>query len=198
MKINILLFDDFETLDVFGPVEIFGKVEDFELNYYSMSGSAVTSKQNTKIITEKISTADPKGILLIPGGQGTRPLVDNTVFINALRTVAETATYCLCVCTGSALLAKTGLLDGKKATSNKKSYDWVVRQNQAVDWIAQARWVTDGKYYTSSGVSAGIDMALAFVSDLKGEEKAVQISNHIEYIRNTDAAFDPFARNFIK
>ncbi len=93
MKINILLFDDFETLDVFGPVEILGKVEDFDLHYYSMNGSTVTSKQNTKIITEKISAADPKGVLLIPGGQGTRPLVENTVFINALRTVAEAAAY---------------------------------------------------------------------------------------------------------
>lgn len=198
MKINILLFEDFETLDVFGPVEILGKVEDYELNFYSMTGSVIKSKQNTQIVTEKISSADPKGILLIPGGQGTRPLVSNTVFINALRNIAETATYCLCICTGSALLAKTGLLDGKKATSNKKSYEWVTEQNKNVHWISQARWVTDGKYYTSSGVSAGIDMALAFVSDMKGEEKASQIANHIEYIRNTDASFDPFTRRNIQ
>ena len=138
--------------------------------------------------------ADTSGILLVPGGQGTRTLVDNSVFISVLRSLAEAAEYCLCVCTGSALLAKTGLLDNIRATTNKKSYEWAVSQNDKVLWAPKARWVHDGKFYTSSGVSAGIDMSFAFVSDILGAEKASQIANHIEYIRNTDSEFDPFTR----
>lgn len=72
---------------------------------------------------------------------------------------------CLTVCTGSALLAKTGLLNMKKATSNKKAFAWVKSVNNNVKWVEEARWVVDGKFYTSSGVSAGMDMVLGFIRD---------------------------------
>lgn len=74
------------------------------------------------------------------------------------------------ICTGSALLAKTGLLNDKYATSNKRSFEWVKISFDQVKWIEKARWVVDGKYYTSSGVSAGIDIALVFISDIQGIE----------------------------
>lgn len=83
------------------------------------------------------------------------------------------------VCTGSALLAKTGMLDGKDATTNKRAYNWVIQQNSNIKWIKEARWVQDGNIYTSSGVSAGIDMALGFVADNFGIEKAEEIATGI-------------------
>lgn len=186
MDINILLFSNFETLDVFGPVEIFGKLQGYRLRYLSMEGGIVSSSQGTKVITEKLETAAFKDILLVPGGQGTRLLVNDDTFIEKLKEVAVKSMYCLTVCTGSALLAKTDLLNGKKATSNKRAFDWVSSINTKVDWQPYDRWVVDGKFYTSSGVSAGIDMALGFVADRAGMDKAKNIASSIEYVWNSN------------
>ena len=193
MNVNILLFEDFETLDAFGPVEILGKIDDYKLKYYSFNGGVIVSAQGTSILTEKIESASKEGILVIPGGKGTRTLVNDKSFIQVLKDTAEVSTYCLSICTGSALIAMTGLLNNKKATSSKKAFDWVTSINPDVNWIKNARWVVDGKYYTSSGVSAGIDMALGFIRDRFSEQKAIDIATHIEYIWNKNSSDDFFA-----
>lgn len=131
--------------------------------------------------------------LFIPGGAGTRALVDDVQTIDLLRELTLKSTYTLSVCTGSALLAKTGLLKNINATSNKKAWEWVGSIDEDVKWQKSARWCVDGKFYTSSGVSAGIDMSLGFVKDLYGEQKAEDIAKHIEYIWNKDSTNDPFA-----
>ena len=193
MRIHILLFDDFETLDIFGPVEILARVEEHELVYESMKGGIVRSAQGTQIVTSHLGKAEPDSVLVIPGGQGTRILVKDDTFLNRLSEFVQNAGYVLSICTGSALLAKAGALDGLKATSNKKALEWVMSVSDQVDWIRHARWVRDGKFYTSSGVSAGMDMALGFVGDLYGMQKAKQIADDIEYIWNRDQNADPFA-----
>lgn len=192
MNVDILLFNDFEILDAFGPIEILGKIEEYKLKYYSLNGGIIVSAQGTPIVTEKIDTLSKDEILVIPGGRGTRTLVNDTQFLEMLKEKTEQSCYCLSVCTGSALLAKTGLLNGKKATSNKKAFDWVTSVNSNVNWIKNARWVVDGKYYTSSGVSAGIDMTLGYVRDRFSEQRAIDIANHIEYIWNSDCSKDLF------
>ena len=88
MIVNILLFNDFETLDVFGPVEVLGRVAGYELKYVSWSGGIVKSRQGTMILTGNLNDMDKNGILLVPGGQGTRPLVQETEFIADLREAA--------------------------------------------------------------------------------------------------------------
>lgn len=90
------------------------------------------------------------------------------------------------------MLAKSGVLDKRNATSNKKAFDWVRSISQNVNWIKKARWVVDEKYYTSSGVSAGMDMSLGFISDLFGIEKAKQIAFDIEYFWNSNKECDVF------
>lgn len=194
MDVNVLLFSDFETLDVFGPVEVLGHRKEYQLRYISVTGGVIRSRQGTEILTMPAKEADYSGILLVPGGQGTRSLVNDSEFIDILNQLAFQAEYCLCVCTGSALLAKTGILNGHRATSNKRAYDWVRSVNRSVDWIARARWVVDGKFYTSSGVSAGIDMSLGFIADRFGEEAAVRTADAIEYIWNSDKENDVFAK----
>ncbi len=193
-NVNFLLFDDFETLDLFGPVEVLGQVGSFKLNYYSLHGGIVLSHQKASIITNGINEADKKGILFVPGGQGTRTMINNTEFMSHLNSLANESTHCLTVCTGSALLAKTGALKGHRATSNKIAFDWVKSVDPEVEWVEEARWVVDGKFYTSSGVSAGIDMTLGFVADLLGHETAQKIADHIEYVWNSDKTKDLFCR----
>ena len=194
MVFNIILFPDFETLDVFGPVEVFGKLEDSEIRYFSLNGGIKGNGDNIKIETEPIENIRFMGAnaLFIPGGMGTRVEINNELFIQKLAALAEKSQYVLTVCTGSALLAKTGLLDGKRATSNKRSFDWVVASSENVDWIKKARWVVDGKYYTSSGISAGIDMALGFISHIAGSEKAGDIAYRMEYNWQRDKDADDF------
>lgn len=191
--VNIILFDKFETLDVFGPAEIFGKSDGYSVKYFSLTGGLTESAQGVRILTDKIPDGGLVGICLVPGGEGTRGLVRDDIFIKVLRELSETSIYTLCVCTGSALVAWTGLLNGKAATSNKLAFDWVSSIGKDVKWIRKARWVQDGKYYTSSGVSAGMDMVLGFISDFSGMEEAERIAKIIEYVWNKNKDDDPFA-----
>ena len=103
MDVNCILFDDFETLDLFGPVEVFGKVEEYNIKYFSIHGGLISSRQNAKIVTEHIDAMKPNSILIIPGGQGTRSLVDDDDFIKKLKDIIEKSSWCLSICTGSAL-----------------------------------------------------------------------------------------------
>ena len=191
---NVILFDNFQTLDAFGPVEVMGQMpKEYKQGFFSLQGGLVTGRHGFQVMTEPFSAITPGGVLLIPGGIGTRKLVGEADYIDALRVLAADAAYLLTVCTGSALLAKTGLLDGKSATSNKIAFDWVVTLSDAVNWVRKARWVADGNIYTSSGVSAGMDMTLGFISDHHGEQVAANAAAYIEYIRNKDSNADPFA-----
>ena len=94
----------------------------------------------------------------------------------------------LAVCTGSALLAKAGLLAGRRATTNDLAFDWTASLGRDVHWVRRARWVKDGTIYTSAGVSAGIDMEPGFVSDLYGEAEARGICRSMSYRWNRDPA----------
>jgi len=193
LKFNVILFENFETLDVFGPVEIIGKLDQhYKIEFYSEKGGIVRSSQNVRVQSIPLPEMGEKGVVLIPGGFGTRKEVDNTPFIDALRQTAEASQFVLTVCTGSALLARTGLLSGRRATSNKMAFDWVKEQDKSVLWKRKARWTKDDRYYTSSGVSAGIDMTLGFVADRHGIETAERIAKGIEYLWNRDADDDPF------
>ena len=192
MNFYFLLFDRFETLDLFGPVEIFGRTPDADLYYISTDGGIITSAQGAQIKTLKVESLPANSVLLIPGGMGTRILVDDTGFLRRIRELADSAEFVLSVCTGSALLAAAGLLKGRKATSNKYAFEWVKSTGDA-EWVRKARWVHYGKFYTSSGVSAGIDMALGFVSDYYGRDIAEENAKMAEYIWNDNADNDPFA-----
>ena len=192
MDISVILFEGFTTLDFTGPVEALQRIPEYSIKYFSLCGGPVSNGKGLAIETQPLAEAKP-GILLVPGGFGTRRLVNDEAFISALRKAAEESGCCLTVCTGSALLAKTGLLDGMRATSNKRAFDWAVSVNPRVRWQRRARWAKDGKYYSSSGVSAGIDMALGFISDRFGEAKAREIADAMEYVWNSDPGNDPFA-----
>jgi transcriptional regulator GlxA family with amidase domain len=193
MKFNVILFNDFETIDAFGPVEVIGKLEKlYEIEYYSEKGGIVRSSQNVRVETLPLSGIVDGGIILIPGGFGTRREVNNEALIKSIKELAGRSEFLLTVCTGSALLAKTGLLKKRNATTNKMAFDWAAGIDKDVDWIRKARWTVDGKYYTSSGVSAGIDMTLGFVEDRHGKELAERIAKGIEYIWNEDKENDPF------
>lgn len=195
-SIGVVLFDEFELLDVFGPLEMYGMApESFVIHMVAEKGGTVASKQGPRSVVEHAFGDERQyDILLVPGGRGTRTQVDNPVLLEWLRSHSAAAEYVTSVCTGSALLAKAGVLDGLRATTNKRAFAWASSQSDKVNWKKEARWVEDGRVFTSSGVSAGMDMTLALIARLLGREQAEQIAIWTEYDWHSDAGWDPFAK----
>lgn len=195
--ITALVFDDFETLDLFGPIEMFGSLSEFyRLQFASLTGGIIHNQHNVSLQTIAVNALDYQtDILLIVGGPGTRQLVNDHQFLQTLKVLANNADWVLSVCTGSALLARADILDGRRATSNKRAWSWVISQSDRVHWIKQARWVVDGKFYTSSGVSAGMDMALGFIADRHSVASALQVANSAEYQWQQDCEQDSFCKH---
>jgi transcriptional regulator GlxA family with amidase domain len=196
--IGVVLFEGFELLDVFGPCKAYG-IRDlegaFRIAMVAEKAGPIASAQGPRPIAEFGFDDCPRlDVMLVPGGIGTRREVYRTALISWLRARAEQAELVTSVCTGAALLAAAGLLDGHRATTNKRSFAWVQSQGPQVKWVKQARWVEDGKFATSSGVSAGIDMALAIIARLVGVEAAEKTATSMEYEWHRDAGWDPFAK----
>jgi putative intracellular protease/amidase len=100
-------------------------------------------------------------VLIVPGGGGTRDnMTEEIAFVKAMYPKLK---YIISVCTGATIVSRAGVLDGRKATTNKRSWPWAVAQGPNVTWVPTARWVEDGNIFSSSGVSAGIDVAYAFI-----------------------------------
>jgi transcriptional regulator GlxA family with amidase domain len=167
--VGVLLFEGFELLDVFGPLEAWGMHAEIadacKIVMTAEALGAVKSAQGPRVMADHaLADCPPIDLILVPGGIGTRREIKNAPLLEWLRQRAAEAEIVTSVCTGAALLAHAGLLDGRRATTNKLAFKWVTEQGPAVDWVKQARWVEDGKFATSSGVAAGIDMTLALIA----------------------------------
>ena len=150
------------------------------------------SSTSAKIWTRKLDEMAKFNVLLVPGGFAARELAHESEFIAILGELARRHEYVITACTGSVLLAKTGLLDGMEATSNKLSWQWATSEALNVHWIRAAGRCVSGKFYTSSGVSAGIDAALGFIADMHGRDEAQRIARAMEYVWNSDKNADLF------
>jgi transcriptional regulator GlxA family with amidase domain len=194
--LGIVLYPGFELLDVYGPAEVFGNLTGrVKIVMIAEKAGPVASTQGPKTVADYgLDDCPPLDLLLVPGGFGTFAQLNNPAMLNWLRKRSQTAEITMSVCSGSAILAKAGLLDGRRATSNKQYFDVAVAQGPKVEWVKKARWVDDGNMVTSSGVSAGIDMALHVIERLYGTKVAETIADGTEYQWHRDADNDPFAR----
>jgi len=196
--VGALLFEGFELLDVFGPLEAWGMLAaagGWRIVTTAGSAGPVASAQGPAAVAEHALSDCPKlDAILVPGGMGTRREIHDEALLEWLRRRSAEAEVVTSVCTGAALLARAGLLDGRRATTNKAAFGWVAGQGAAVHWTKQARWVEDGPFVTSSGVSAGIDMTLAVIAKLESLEVAERIAVRMEYDWHRDASWDPFAK----
>jgi len=199
MLLGMVLFNGFQLLDVFGPLDVFGFLSD-RVEIVLIGENGIEAKSSAGPVVKlncSFSKIPDLDILMIPGGAGSRREVSNITFLKMVRSAAEATPHVASICTGAAILAKTGILDGKRATTNKRAYQWATSQSNQVHWIFEARWVEDGKFFTSSGVSAGIDMAYALVSKIFGNDLAVSIALRAEYIWKNEPNIDPFAKEMI-
>ncbi|MEP5154203.1 DJ-1/PfpI family protein [Planktotalea sp.] len=193
--LGAMVFPGFQTLDYFGPIEMLGSMRDeIELVTVAQTLDPVPSVHGQRIVPDRIlSEKDDYDLLFIPGGDAALELVDDSETMDWIRRASDNAERVMAVCTGTILLGIAGILDGRKATTNKIDFTATVPLAPKVDWVKQARWVEDGKFFTSSGVSAGMDMSLAVLADLFGIDAAREMAVGCEYTWHEDAQRDPFA-----
>jgi transcriptional regulator GlxA family with amidase domain len=185
MNFGFLVFPEVEELDIIGPWEIIGIWSKYfhgpqHCFIVSQTDGEITCAKGLRIVSEQSFTTCPQlDYLLIPGGQGTRREVDNLELIAFIQQQAAHCQHLLSVCTGTFLLQVAGLLAGKKATTHWYS---LARLRQFPDiTVREQRFVRDGNIWTAAGISAGIDMTLAFIAELAGDEVAGKVQLAAEY-----------------
>jgi transcriptional regulator GlxA family with amidase domain len=185
LSVGILIFPDVEELDFAGPWEVFtmAKALGAPLDAFTVGwpDTNITCAKGLKVTADyAFADAPHADIVLIPGGRGTRILAQDDGFNAAIRAYLAAATWQTSVCTGAALLARAGFLEGRQATTNRGALDFL-RAHAPHTYILDKRYVRDGNVITSAGVSAGIDMALWLVGHLFGEDTARSTQAHMEY-----------------
>lgn len=167
MKVNIILFDDFETLDAFGPAQIFGKLpEYFSINYLSVNGGIVNSTQGVKVWTEELEPDQIQDIVVIPGGRGAKKLLYlEKDILTLIKKSVEHSSYCMMVGNGSAIVSQTGCLYHRRIADYNYDENWKRMFTAGITRIPDVRCLADGKYYTCSSSMAGMELALGLVSD---------------------------------
>lgn len=197
----MILFQAFESLDVFGPLDALQTLSrsyQMDLALIAPTMDPVSTQPRAKVMNPKNSTffqavlpthtfatAPPLDVLMIPGGLGTRA-PDLNATIDWIAKTYPTVKYLITICTGAGLAAQSGVLDCKKATTNKASWASTIRLGPKVNWVPSARWTVDGNIWTSSGISAGIDVTLAFIAEVYGAQVAENLAYTMEYDRHED------------
>lgn len=185
MRFGFLLFNQFEDLDFVGPWEMIAL---WSKHYGGPEEVFTVSEKDGLVETAKgllikphynFSNCPPLDYLLVPGGSGTRTEINNPQLINFIKTQAINCQAILSVCTGAFLLQTAGLLQNKRATTHWRAVT-DLKKFPEITVVAQ-RFVRDGEIWTSAGVSAGIDLALAFIAAMAGEEIAGKVQLHSEY-----------------
>ncbi|OQR97366.1 hypothetical protein THRCLA_07006 [Thraustotheca clavata] len=198
LTVGVVLFNGFATLDAAGPMQFFDQLHDeietITISHESRIVYSVPPNGGCPMMANyTFENTPPLDILLLPGGLGCRTLFHDPRYQEFILAQSKRVKYILTVCTGSGFLAATGLLNGKRATTNKKAFREIEKLSSAVLWVQHARWVVDGNIWTSSGVTAGMDMVYAFLTMLFGTERLKIVLEIIEYTPSCDDTHDPFA-----
>jgi transcriptional regulator GlxA family with amidase domain len=180
MQIVIALFDGFASLDAVGPYQVLSHLPETPITFAADAARGVADESGTLVLQAQASFADvPRpDVILVPGGCGQARQMTPGPLQDWLREADKTSTWTTSVCTGALILAGAGLLDGRAATTYWPAMEELERLGAKP---VSERYVFDGKYVTAAGVSAGIDMALALVARIAGEEAAQRYQLDIEY-----------------
>jgi len=179
-------FDGMQSLDVTGPYEVFAGVntalgrEAYSLRLVSRDGAPVASESWLTFRTERVPDQVPAGLtLVLPGGSGARHATADRALIDVVTDLASRAERVLTVCTGAYLAAAAGLADGRRVTTHWAWARELAQRFPAIDVEPDSLYVRDGDLWSSAGVTAGIDLALAVVEHDHGAEVAQLIARHL-------------------
>ena len=187
-RVAILMFDGVEIIDFAGPYEVFGQAG-FDVQTVSRDGKAVKTAMNLSVnVDHSFADAPAADIILIPGGDVGDAAKDEATRAWLLKGAASAAQV-MSVCTGSDILAGTGLLDGKTATTFHQHFDHMAKNYPKVTVVRDQRWVQSGKLVTSAGLASGIDTALHVVANLRGTDAARSVALHLEYQWSPETGF---------
>lgn len=192
-RVGILIFSDVEVLDFCGPFEVFSvtrlneerrreESSPFQVVLIAETKDPVVATGGLRVLPDySLEDCPPLNILVVPGGWGTRKEINNEKLLNWIRARAGEVQTLSSVCTGSVLLGKAGLLDGRRATTHWRALPWMREVLPQV--IVEDSWhvIVDDNIYTSAGISAGIDMALRIVGHYYGDEIAQATARQMEY-----------------
>ncbi|KZF20231.1 class I glutamine amidotransferase-like protein [Xylona heveae TC161] len=219
----MILFPGFQPLDVFGPLDAFNILSlSHTMNLYMIASTldpvstqarhpsmnpAGSNFYQRVVPTHTFDNAPSDiDVLLIPGGIGTRA-PDLGPVIEFIHNRYPSLQYLVTVCTGAALAVRSGVLQGKRATTNKLNWSLVTSlkpdpgyaplsnsgtSGSTITWIPQARWIRDGNIWTTAGVTAGIDAILAFIQDVYSPKDADRVATELEFDWHQDWQWDPF------
>jgi transcriptional regulator GlxA family with amidase domain len=186
MQIALLIFDQLAAQDAVGPYEVMRNVPEWDMRFVAKQKGEVRAEGGLGMVADhsidEVASAD---IVLVPGGLGNRPLLEDDELLSWLREIDSTTKWTTSVCTGSLVLGAAGLLEGRRATSNWLLLDAL--RSYGADPVG-GRFVEDGKVITAAGVTAGIDMAIHLVAQEVGPEIAQAVQLGIEY--DPDPPFD--------
>lgn len=179
LRIGLLLFPDLTQLDLTGPYEVFHRLPEARVHLVWKDTAPIRAQGGLHLVPDTpIAECPPLDVVCVPGGFGTTALLGDEVVLGWLRAQATTARYMTAVCTGSLVLARAGLLDGRKATCHWSYVDLLPRMGAIAE---RGRVVIDGDRITGGGVTAGIDFALRVAAELCGVEVAKAIQLGLEY-----------------
>jgi putative intracellular protease/amidase len=180
MQIAIPLYDQFTALDAVGPYEVLSRLPGASVHFVAAEPGMKRTETdmlgiNADLALDELTEPD---VFVIPGGYGTRALIDDAQMIDWIRHAHGTSAWTTSVCTGSLLLAAAGILNGLEATTHWLEYDLLERLGAKP---VSRRVMRQGKLITAAGVSSGIDMALVLAAEIAGDDVAKAIQLGIEY-----------------
>ena len=189
-KVGILLFNEVEVLDFAGPFEVFSittypeeNVKPFEVKTVAQTNEIIRTRNGLQVAPHYSFTDNPSfDTLIIPGGYGAEEIeIHNDVVLNWIKENMPKVSLMTSVCTGAFLLAKAGLLEGKKATTHWMDIDRLESEFDTITVMRDVKYVDEGSIITSGGVSAGINMSFHIIKKLLGEEIARTTAKRMEY-----------------
>jgi transcriptional regulator GlxA family with amidase domain len=187
ISVGLVIFDEVEELDFVGPWEVLtmaGKAAKLPIacRLVARSPDPVTCAKGMRVLPDATFAGCGKfDVILVPGGQGTRRLVDDRETLDFVAAQGASARWVTSVCTGSAVLGAAGLIGKRRATTHWAAFDFLASQAPEAEIVRDARVVEDGNLMTSAGVSAGIDMALTLLGRLFGPRAALGVQKGMEY-----------------
>jgi transcriptional regulator GlxA family with amidase domain len=197
--IGILIFDDFQLLDVTGPIAAFEmpmrviQPAPYRLKILALKPGQVRSSSGVCLTAEGLEEAGEIDTLLVSGGWGTRAPANCPITLDFIRGQAERARRVTSVCSGSMILAAAGLLDGRRATSHWGRAHQFPRLYPKVKFEPDRIYIRDGKFWTSAGITAGIDMALALIAEDLGEPVARRVAQELVVYRRRPGGQSQFS-----